>query len=56
LSTPVFVCEVAVAEVAAVEEGVSLIAMAEAPRTVGGKVFTPHLSFSSHLLNNGRPL
>lgn len=35
-----FVCEVAVAGVAAVEEDVSLIAMAEAPRTVGGKIVT----------------
>lgn len=39
-----YVCEVAVAEEAALEEeeeDVSLIAMAEDPRTVGGKVFTP---------------
>lgn len=41
MSTPVFVCGAAVAEVAAVEEDVSLIATAEAPRTVEGKVFTP---------------
>lgn len=41
LSTPVFVCVAAVAEVVAVEEDVSLIAMAEVPRTVGGKLVTP---------------
>lgn len=37
MSTPVFVCVVAVAEEAAEVEGVSLTAMAEAPRVVGGK-------------------
>lgn len=47
-----FVCEVAAAEVAAVEEGVSLIAMAEAPKTVGGKISTPPsvLEIKGHFL------
>lgn len=34
---PVYVCEAAVAEEAAVQEDVSLIDMAEAPRTVGAE-------------------
>ncbi len=51
MSTPVYVCVVAVAGEAVVEAAVSLIAMAEAPRAVGGKIFTP---VTVHLLYDGR--
>lgn len=49
MSTPASVCEVVVVGVGAVEEGVFLIAMAGAPRTVGGKMIhtTPGFGNSS---------
>lgn len=39
------VCVAAVAEVVAAEEDVSLIAMAEVPRTVGGQLVTQLFRF-----------
>lgn len=43
LSMPVYVCEAAVAEELVVVVDVSLIVMAEVPRAVAGKSFSPHI-------------